>query len=60
MTDTVKDLISAIVTGNAVDTESAFNAAMAEKLATKLDDMRVQVAQNMFNVQHTETETEAE
>jgi hypothetical protein len=60
MTDTVKDLISAIVTGNAVDTESAFNAAMAEKLSVKLDDMRVQVAQNMFNVQQTETEAEAE
>lgn len=58
MTDTVKNLISAIVQGNAADTEGAFNAAMSEKLSSKLDDMRVQVAQNMFNVVAPDTEQE--
>jgi hypothetical protein len=58
MTDTVKNLISAIVQGNAADTEGAFQAAMAEKLSTKLDDLRVQVAHNMFNVVAPTTEQE--
>lgn len=48
MSETVKNLISAIATGNAVETENAFNTAMAEKISVKLDDMRVNVAQNMF------------
>ena len=43
-----KDLINAIAAGNALETESSFNAAIAEKIAGRLDDMRVSVAQNMF------------
>lgn len=42
------ELIDAISKGNAVDTEAAFNAAMAEKISAKLDDMRIDVAQSMF------------
>lgn len=48
MSDTIKNLISAIATGDAVNTENAFNAAMAEKISAKLDDMRQNVAMNMF------------
>jgi hypothetical protein len=48
MSETIKNLISAIATGNAVDTESAFNSAMAEKISTRLDTMRQEVAQGMF------------
>lgn len=47
MTSTL-ELIDAISKGNAVDTEAAFNAAMAEKISAKLDDMRIDVAQSMF------------
>lgn len=43
------ELIDAISTGDAVATENAFNAAMAEKIAGRLDDMRLNVAQSMFN-----------
>lgn len=56
MSQTIKDLISAIATGDAINTEVAFNAAMYEKISTKLDDMRMQVAQNMFNPVQEEIE----
>jgi hypothetical protein len=60
MSDSVKDLIAAIAAGNAVDTEQAFNATMAEKISAKLDDMRVSVAQSMFNAQQETEEAPAE
>lgn len=57
MSDTIKNLISAIANGNAVDTESAFNSAMAEKISTRLDTLRQEVAQGMFKSQVEETPT---
>ena len=48
MSETVQNLIQSIANGDAIETESAFSAAMAEKLSVKLDDMRVNIAQNMF------------
>lgn len=45
---TTLELINAISQGNAVDTEAAFNAAMAEKISAKLDDLRIDVAKSMF------------
>lgn len=45
---TTLELISAISSGDAVATENAFNAAMAEKISAKLDDMRTDVAKTMF------------
>lgn len=60
MSDSVKDLISAIVSGDAVGTEQAFNATMAEKISAKMDDMRISVAQNMFKSHVTEPQTEEE
>ena len=45
---TVNDLVDAMVSGDVVNTETAFAAAMAEKLSVKLDAMRQEVAQNMF------------
>lgn len=44
----VKDLISAIASGSAIDTQTTFNQVMAEKISARLDDMRIDVAQNMF------------
>ena len=43
-----KDLINAIVAGDAIEIENAFNATMAEKISGRLDDFRLDVAQNMF------------
>ena len=45
---TTLELINAISTGDAVATENAFNAAMAEKISAQLDTMRVNVAKSMF------------
>ena len=54
-----RDLINAIESGDAIAVENAFNAAMAEKISTRIDDMRVEVAKNMFNEKQTEdTNTE--
>jgi hypothetical protein len=48
MSESTMNLINAIQAGDAVGIESAFNSAMAEKVAERLDDMRTNVAQNMF------------
>lgn len=48
MSETVTNLINAIASGDALETENAFNAAMAEKISAKLDDMKVEVAKGMF------------
>lgn len=50
-----KDLINAIIDGNAIDIEDSFEAAMAEKISTKLDDMRQSVAAKMFADEDTES-----
>jgi hypothetical protein len=51
MSDTTLNLIQSIANGDAIETEQAFAAAMAEKLSVKLDDMRTNIAQNMFAAQ---------
>jgi hypothetical protein len=60
MSETTYNLIQAMANGDALETEQAFGAAMAEKLAVKLDDMRTGIAQNMFNAQEPVAEQEAE
>ena len=57
MSETVQNLVQAIKAGDAVETENAFANAMAEKLSTRLDDMRQSVAQGMF-AQPAEVEPE--
>ena len=48
MTQGINDLIAAISTGNSEAIDSAFNAEMASRISTRLEDMRVSVAQGMF------------
>ena len=60
MNETVLNLVNAIRSGNAVDTENAFAAAMAEKLSVKIDDMRQSVASNMFEQPEEVVEEEVE
>ncbi|NBP03236.1 MAG: hypothetical protein EBU90_24685 [Proteobacteria bacterium] len=45
----VRDLIDAIYVGDSESIETAFNREMAERISTRLDTMRVEVAKNMFN-----------
>jgi len=56
MNETVQNLVNAIAAGDALETQNAFAAAMAEKLSTRLDDMRAEVAQSMFAGQETQEE----
>lgn len=58
MTQSVKDLINAISEGDASTIDAAFNSAMAEKISARMEDMRVQVAQNMFKNPVAEETTE--
>jgi hypothetical protein len=63
MNENVIKLVDAIKSGDALATENAFADAMADKLAGKLDDMRVAVAQSMFaqpQVQEEEFSEEAD
>lgn len=55
----VKNLIDAISTGDAVGTEQSFGAAMAEKISAKIDVMRQNIAQTMFN-QNAQLDTETQ
>jgi len=48
MSETIDTLVNAIAAGDALETENAFSAAMAQKVSAKLEDMRTQVAQSMF------------
>lgn len=58
MTQGVKDLISAIVEGDAATIDAAFNAEMATRVSSKLEDMRVSVAQNMFRTEQVQESVE--
>jgi hypothetical protein len=60
MNETVQNLVNAIAAGDALETQNAFAAAMAEKLSTRLDDMRAEVAQSMFAGQETQEEVAEE
>jgi len=51
MTQGVKDLIDAIASGDSLAIDAAFNSEMASRISERLDDMRVDVAQNMFRTE---------
>ena len=48
-----RDLINAIAAGDAIEIENAFNATMASKVSSAIDDMRIDVAQNLFATEQT-------
>ena len=48
MNENVINLVNAIKQGDAIATEQAFAAAMADKLSSKIDDLRQNIASNMF------------
>lgn len=45
---TTKDLINAIVNDKPVDAKNTFDELVGDRVAERLQDMRVQVAQTMF------------
>ena len=66
MSEAIKNLVDAMISKDASSMENSFQAAMAEKISARLDDMRQDIAQNMFKSAEDETieeptvETEAE
>ena len=62
MSTGVQDLINAIAEGDSVAIEAAFNGEMATRISDRLEDMRIEVAQNMFATESVEAkeETDAE
>lgn len=60
MSDTVLALVDAIKSGDAMATETAFAAAMGEKITAKIDDMRQSVAASMFNTEEQPAEEPTE
>jgi hypothetical protein len=54
------DLVAAIINKDATGIENEFNAAMAEKISDRLDDMRTDVAQTMFKQEDPEAVVEEE
>jgi len=54
------DLVSAIINKDAVGIETAFNTVMGEKISSRLEDMRTNVAQTMFNTPEEVTIEEPE
>ena len=60
MTQGVNDLINAIASGDSIAIETAFNTEMATRISDRLEDMRVEVAQNMFRTESTQPEEVSE
>lgn len=60
MTQGIQDLIKAIDSGDSQAIDSAFQAEMATRISARLDDMRINVAKNMFATEQAETEEVAE
>ena len=44
-----RDLVDALISGDSIEIENAFDATMAERLSTSLDAYKVEIAQSMFN-----------
>jgi hypothetical protein len=60
MTQGVQDLIKAIDSGDSQTIDAAFQAEMANRISTRLEDLRVSVAQNMFATEQATEETAEE
>lgn len=56
MDDQIKDFIYAVAQGKAAESEELLGSIMAQKTMAALDDMRVEVAKNMFNPQRQDEE----
>ena len=59
MTQGVQDLIAAIDSGDSQAIDSAFQAEMATRIASRLEDMKVNVAKSMFATEQQEQPEEA-
>lgn len=53
-----RDLIDALLSGDSIAIDDSFNAVMADKVSSALDDHRVQVAKTMFMSTDVEEESD--
>ena len=58
MSEGVQNLINAIAEGDSLGIETAFNQEMASRISDRLDDMRIEVARNMFATESVQVEEE--
>jgi hypothetical protein len=54
----VRDLVDALLSGDSIGIDDSFNAVMADKVNSALDDHRVQVAKTMFAPPNVEEESD--
>ena len=52
----VQDLINAIDSGDSTEIDTAFEKEMSARISTRIDDMKVDLAQNMFKSQQEVTD----
>lgn len=50
-----RDLVDALISGDSIEIENAFDATMAERMSTALDTYKIEIAQSMFNAVADET-----
>lgn len=48
---TTRNLVDALISGDSLAIEDTFDAAMSERISSKLDDMKMDIAANMFRTQ---------
>ena len=51
-----RELVDALIAGDSIAIENTFNGAISQRVSSALDDYRVKVAQNMFNIQEPEVD----
>lgn len=55
-----RELIDALVAGDAESIETSFNVAIADRISARMDDMRSDIAKSMFSSESAESEVEAQ
>ena len=53
-----RELVDALIAGDSIGIENAFNDVMSDKVSTALDDYRVEIAQRMFNAESEQSAEE--
>lgn len=57
MSSKIKELIDSIESGKSENINSAFTSVMADKISTRLDSMKQELAATMFTSKETEVQT---
>jgi hypothetical protein len=55
-----RELVDALISGDSVAIDSAFDTVMTQKVSANLDGLKAHIATNMFNVQDETSAEEVE